>query len=416
MKRILFIMLALMLATALAAAPVLSADYQSGDKIVTTGPNTLAWTGQGAHDGVLDTVQCTNEDNGLEDNTPYLLWVFETDGGSAEATPGSTPELTLGGSGTGTYDYFWANPGGSTFHFVTPYFTPDSSLTAVVTFSTITTGGGQNGGVHNLLISHGCPGDGGEESAVLTVVKFYDANANGIKDPSEPFLSDWPFTIDGGLEWMPFYDDEFPVGTYSLEELTPNETNWVASNAYGVGTGAWNKISNTQVEVTLVEDDDLTVYFGNYCLRPSGGLTLGFWSNKNGQKQVGDDDLAMLRDLNLVNGGPFNPNSYAPFRTWLLAATATNMAYMLSAQLAAMELNVLNGAVDGGAFYIPYGGTIYALMTEANVELGVHPTAYSGDTWRAHQEFLKNCLDALNNGAKVIPTVPCPYTFTLPVV
>jgi hypothetical protein len=396
MKRILFIMLALVLATALAAAPVLAADYPSNSRVTTLGDNTMFWTGQGADitPGELNTVQCD------QSNTGYLLWIFTYDAGD-QAYNGTTPYLVLN---DGMGPYYPTMASGKEFHFVTPYYTPDTStLTAVVHFYTLDTGTGK----YNLVISHGCPGEPPVPQATLTVLKFYDANANGVQDAGElllepPSYAAWYFTIDGGLYSTPFNETVDP-GTYLIAELMPDQTSWVASTP-------------TSVEITLEDGDDETVSFGNYCLRPSGGLTLGFWSNKNGQKQVGDDDLAMLRNLNLVNGGPFNPNSYAPFRTWLLAATATNMAYMLSAQLAAMELNVLNGAVDGGAFYIPYGGTIDALMAEANVELGVHPTAYSGDTWRTYQEFLKNCLDALNNGASVIPTVPCPYTFTLPVV
>ena len=55
----------------------------------------------------------------------------------------------------------------------------------------------------------------------------------------------------------------------------------------------------------------------------------------------------MLRNLNLRNadGSNFDPTTPAQVKTWLSKATATNMAYMLSAQLAAMALNVNNGKV-----------------------------------------------------------------------
>jgi hypothetical protein len=84
--------------------------------------------------------------------------------------------------------------------------------------------------------------------------------------------------------------------------------------------------------------------------------------------------------LNLRDGAGnnFDPASYAAFRSWLLSATATNMSYMLSAQLAAMELNVLNGKVNGSAIiYAPGTGgsdfkSVCTLMTLANTELGLH--------------------------------------------
>jgi hypothetical protein len=57
-------------------------------------------------------------------------------------------------------------------------------------------------------------------------------------------------------------------------------------------------------------------------------------------------------------------NSYSAFRTWLLGATATNMAYMLSAQLVALkfDVNFGNPAVDGGAFDLCSNMTINSLM------------------------------------------------------
>jgi hypothetical protein len=400
-------MLALVLATALVATPLLAADYQSGQKVTTTGENTLAWTGQGATGGELNDPQCEGEEGDcyVAPGDDYLLWIFTYDGGEQVFTAGVTPYLVLGGTGSGTY--YPCKDAGNEFHFVTPYYTPDGTLTAVVHFCTVETGNG----AYNLVISHGCPGETPPSpQAHLYVDKFYDGNANGVKDPGEPFLDGWLFTIDGDEYGTPF-DDIVDPGIYNITELVPCESNWVASGISVYNTEDYTINSNTQVEVNLADKDDVTILFGNYCLVGSGGKTLGFWSNKNGQKLVGSDDLALLRGLNLVNGGAFNPTSYSQFRAWLLAATATNMAYMLSAQLAAMALNVYNGFVDGGAFYIPYGGTINALMAEANAELGLHPTAYAGDAWRGYQEFLKNCLDALNNGASVIPTEHCPYTF-----
>src|SRR5205823_2315436 len=86
--------------------------------------------------------------------------------------------------------------------------------------------------------------------------------------------------------------------------------------------------------------------FGNYCKVPSGGLTLGFWSNKNGQALITGADLCVLNGLHLVNasGATFDPVAGCPSPTsaqvsagktalanWLLSASATNMAYMLSA-------------------------------------------------------------------------------------
>ena len=109
--------------------------------------------------------------------------------------------------------------------------------------------------------------------------------------------------------------------------------------------------------------------------------------------------------LNLRDGAGnnFDPATYTAFRSWLLSATATNMAYMLSAQLAAMELNVLNGKVNGSAIvYAPGTGgsdfkSVCTLMGLANTELGAHGSVLSGSPYRAYQEALKNALDRANN-------------------
>jgi hypothetical protein len=96
------------------------------------------------------------------------------------------------------------------------------------------------------------------------------------------------------------------------------------------------------------------------------------------------------------------------------------MAYMLSAQLAAMELNVEAGFVNGSALVYAPGtnsanglgfATINNLMAEANSELTTHGTALAGDSWRAYQEALKNALDKANNNQTFAQPTPCAFTF-----
>jgi hypothetical protein len=132
------------------AIPAFVMAFNSGGSPGGLGSDTIAWTGQGAANGVLNTSQCDaqNDPNGA--NQPYLLWVFTTDGGSATIT--GSQKLVLGGSGTGSYSPDTNT--GNTFKFVTPYYTPDSNLTAVASFTITDTGNG----VWNLVISHGCVG------------------------------------------------------------------------------------------------------------------------------------------------------------------------------------------------------------------------------------------------------------------
>lgn len=96
------------------------------------------------------------------------------------------------------------------------------------------------------------------------------------------------------------------------------------------------------------------------------------------------------------------------------------MSYMLSAQLAAMELNIEAGFVAPGALiYAPGTGsanslgfaTVGAVVAEAEAELCAHPTSFAGDARRAYQEALKNALDKADNNLILVQATPCPLTF-----
>ena len=249
-----------------------------------------------------------------------------------------------------------------------------------------------------------------DPDAHLNVLKFYDANANGIDDDAQ-YITGWKVNVRDG------FDEDFytPVtllvepDDYIVTEYMPIELNWMRTTL-------------NPVLVTVASGDNTTVEFGNLCMGGGGGLTLGFWSNKNGKALISCADLAMLRALNLrkATGSHYNPWGYSSFRSWLLSAKATNMAYMLSAQLAAMELNVFNGKVNGGALIYAPGtasanalgfATVNAVMAEANAELGLHGLTKAGSPYRAYQEALKNALDRANNNLTFVKATPCPFNF-----
>lgn len=267
-------------------------------------------------------------------------------------------------------------------------------------------------------------------NGTLVVKKFFDRNANGVRDAGEPYIPGWPMTLQstsqtidstkntnssGAASWS-----LAPATDYSVLEGTPAEANWVQSAPRDGSGNPINPVTGVRIRAYYTT----YVKFGNYCTKPSGGRTPGFWSNKNGEAKMFDEldgageELALLSSLNLVNanGSAFDPGNYPAFRTWLLDSTATNMAYKLSSHLAAMALNIEAGYVSGNRFYVPFGGTVNELVALANESLGDHPYTPSGDAERAYQEQLKNYLDALNNGARVIPTsyTSCPRTFTPP--
>lgn len=260
----------------------------------------------------------------------------------------------------------------------------------------------------------------------IIVRKFYDANANGIQESTEVRLANWPMTLGssalgtlGTLLTDSFGYAQFsqiPAGSgYWVREATPLGGNWVqtAPRVNGVPV-------NPVTGITVTAGHTKHVAFGNYCTKPSGGRTPGFWSNRNGQARMMDGtpasllpELNQLAALNLVNanGSAFNPVDYPSFRTWLLGSTATNMAYKLSSHVAAMHLNIEAGFVNPNRLYAPFGGTINQLMNAANTSLGAWPYTPTGHAQRAYQESLKNHLDALNNGAGVVSPTPCSRTF-----
>jgi hypothetical protein len=244
----------------------------------------------------------------------------------------------------------------------------------------------------------------------VKVVKFYDANANGIQGTGEEKLDGWKFRI-GGDTYLTPAEAMVPSGIYTVTEAMPREASWRSTTPASTGV-TFDGCGGTA-----------TVLFGNLCLGPGGGQGIGFWSNKNGEKLVGSDDLALLRALNLRDptGKNFDPADYRSFRTWLLKADASSsMGYMLSAQLAAMELNVHNGKVTGSSLIFAPGtksantlgyAPVNAVMAEANAELGMHPLTPAKDKNRAYQETLKNLLDRANNNLNFVQSKPCRFSF-----
>lgn len=259
----------------------------------------------------------------------------------------------------------------------------------------------------------------------LQVFKFYDADASGtLTAPDSPILG-WEMHVGAQSTFATSFETkQTPINIVDLAPdcYTAQEgdaTNWIHTNA---------SIQSKAV----VAGQTTTIEFGNVCLGPGGGLTLGFWSNKNGQALTTGSWLCTLNTLNLVNaaGAAFDPIAGCPapsnsqisagksaLKSWLLNGSATNMAYMLSVQMTAMQLNVLNGNVSGGAIvYAPGTGitandfvTINQLLTAANDDLGTvgHQNTTSGtpgDAFRARQEALKNALDKANNNLNFVQT------------
>lgn len=261
-------------------------------------------------------------------------------------------------------------------------------------------------------------------TGTLNVMKFYDADTSGTFNAGDVEITGWEVKVGAQSSFPMTAETKFtPVsiivdpGCYTAQE--GDATGWIHTTA---------KIDSAAV----VAGGETTIRFGNVCLGAGGGLTLGFWSNKNGQALITATDLQHLRDdfcLRNADGSQFNPTTNAQVRSFLLGASATNMSNMLSAQLTAMYLNVAHGFVNGGALVfagsnpsgcnVPVNGagfiSINALIADASAELCASGLVLSGNPERACQEFKKNTLDKANNNLNFVQapgTCPVPTLFT----
>jgi hypothetical protein len=271
---------------------------------------------------------------------------------------------------------------------------------------------------------------------VVSGEKYYDSDLSGTLNNSEAGISGWEIS-QGGAAVTTITTD--PSGNFSvtLDPGTYTFTEILATNAWtqtgnvtdqsAVTGGATVVLASKAYTVVVPGDQPSTVTglnFGNVCSVTPGGLTMGFWSNKNGGSLITAADLTALDALNLrnANGTNFDPTTVKQFQTWILNATATNMAYMLSAQMAATFLNVQHGFTNGSAlvdgFTSVNGEIAYANSLLANPIVGGTFNGLNGgltiqaSALRTEQERVKNIFDKINNGGSFIQpsqqTCPAP--------
>jgi len=81
---------------------------------------------------------------------------------------------------------------------------------------------------------------------------------------------------------------------YGVTEGTPVEGNWIPT-------------TSTQACFLLAADGTQNVSFGNVCLGAGNGLTLGFWNNKDGQSDDGNNNKNFVQSS--ANHCPFSFNT-----------------------------------------------------------------------------------------------------------
>lgn len=251
-------------------------------------------------------------------------------------------------------------------------------------------------------------------NARIVAKKFYDLNLDGIKQASEPDIANWEMTLNPGTITQ-FTDG---TGLTSFGPLAFGDYNLTEGTLTG-----WLPTNSSSRNISITSNDQIAIEsFGNICIGGGGAYSKGYWGNKNGEATLNTCGMAAaiadLVGLNLrnANGTHFNPANYTAYKNWSQAATATNMAYMLSAQMAAMELNIRCAGVLGTRMIYAPGTTsanafgfasLGSVMTEANNLLAANGSILSGNALRNQASALKNALDNGNNNLNFVQLVPC---------
>jgi len=154
----------------------------------------------------------------------------------------------------------------------------------------------------------------------------------------------------------------------------------------------------------------------------TNGFTLGYWSNNNGRATLCANDpgwrnTANASYLRKANGQQFTvsltktcPQAHADFATWILAATATNMSNMLSAQLIATTYDVAYKGMLGTACIAGIDGnpiSINNLIAAAVAFLAANPVTVNAGPARTTATLYKNIFDKLNNNLGFAVPGPC---------
>ncbi len=143
----------------------------------------------------------------------------------------------------------------------------------------------------------------------IEACKINDANGDGVADAGEIYLDGWAMQLDGidlngaivgpivqsTVDGCTLFSDLMP-GDYTVTELFPTETGWVATG---------ETIATTVVESFV---DGSTLYgtagvatFTNACWGEADFGTKGYWHNNNGMAEITTDDIAYVNGLAVYN-------------------------------------------------------------------------------------------------------------------
>jgi hypothetical protein len=172
-------------------------------------------------------------------------------------------------------------------------------------------------------------------------------------------------------------------------------------------------------DITYTGSDSTTAQI---CGPITNGFTLGYWSNNNGRATLCAHDPAWRNIANASNLRKQNAtiytvpttgnctNAQANFATWILAANATNMSYMLSAQLIATTFDVAYKGMVGTACVAGINGSpisINNLFAGAVAFLASNGNTTANGPARTTATLYKNIFDSLNNNLVFAVPGPC---------
>lgn len=226
---------------------------------------------------------------------------------------------------------------------------------------------------------------GNFKNYTITVHKFVDINGDGIENGGDDGVAGIQITVSGAATASGVTDAN---GNMTIANVGPGEVH--ISENLSQSAFTWINVSTSldgirgpagDISFAGLSAVDRSAAFGNMVCNIGVAKTLGFWAN-NADKTLqqimvlnNDLDIAGITNTLYATAGYVNSSgvndftSFKSFRSWILSANASDMRYMLSAQLAAAGLNLGSG-----------GASAYSLvtMTDAQVSaLGLSVNAYT---------------------------------------
>lgn len=265
-------------------------------------------------------------------------------------------------------------------------------------------------------------------------IKYYDADLSGTFTGSDTKLAGIKINVaatkpngasDGETKltgangvWT---SKLYPEGTtYTVTETLPS------GNSMTLPFTSWTQVASRNLSGTI-NGSNASADFLNVCSATPGGHTLGFWSNKNGQALITAADFGRLNGYKLRNANGTDKDfteatldkNKTALNSWILSANASNMAYMLSAQMTATDLSANHGFTVSSVF-VDGTRTVADLIAYANSTLltdgydgvidGKSITTASGAA-RTEQGRVKDIFDKINNGGSFKQPAACSVNY-----